>query len=781
MPPLYPIKSSDATTLKGFLEKRISIYLLARNIDLWYNGGMATVNRNSKSILAKVLACENITVMHSNEAQTATFDIRNRVLTLPLFDEKMTNELYDMLVAHEVGHALYTPYSEEDEKSVLVGGRGKAASTIGGEEAQHIVFDYLNVVEDARIDRLMKEKFAGIRRDYHIGYRELHERDFFKTKGKDLNKMSFIDRINLHFKIGSILENSIQFNENEMEFVKRIENAISYDDVVNIVSDLWAYCKENPEETEQQTPSEPEQSPDGEKSGKIVNNENGEIDNTNFLTVDSTKMQEMMKEQDNPDAKDAPENDDSTAKTVGIPAPMRNNKGKLPSECSTQQSFEAAKNTLIDLNNQVHYNQLCDANLDNMIVSYDRILNMFKDSRQITPKPYLRAAEDYRSFEKTSKNSVNILIKQFMMKKAANESSRASVSKSGSIDMDRLVNYKFTDDIFLRIKNVKRGKSHGLVLFMDWSGSMSPIMGDTLKQLFQICLFCKKINIPFVVYGFTSVTEFYDYNILSDADNYESKVWKNKKKENHCLSDFQLLEILSSDMKSQEFSEMMENLFAFMSQANARYDSVYYHTHIPHMLRLGGTPLNEAIVAAMNIVPLFKKNKNIDIVHTVFLTDGEANGGYFYGSSYYARNFIVRGNLTFEMPKNENSTTCLLKMFREICGCKAIGIFLEGRKKGDMCQYTQDKYFTYSSFDARIKNNKMFNEHGFVVADHKCHGYDEMFIIRGNSSIDDEDIEEILEKKKTKVAIRNAFIKTMDNRTTSRIMLNRFIELIATE
>ena len=63
---------------------------------------------NQKDLLAKLLATEDVTVMHAN-AKTASFDVKNRVLTLPVWND-MTNETYDHLTGHEVGHALYTPF-----------------------------------------------------------------------------------------------------------------------------------------------------------------------------------------------------------------------------------------------------------------------------------------------------------------------------------------------------------------------------------------------------------------------------------------------------------------------------------------------------------------------------------------------------------------------------------------------------------------------------------------------------------------------------------------------
>ena len=43
------------------------------------------------------------------------------------------------------------------------------------------------------------------------------------------------------------------------------------------------------------------------------------------------------------------------------------------------------------------------------------------------------------------------MVKEFEMKKAADQYARAAVSKTGSLDMGRLHTYKFNDDIFKKV------------------------------------------------------------------------------------------------------------------------------------------------------------------------------------------------------------------------------------------------------------------------------------------------------------------------------------------
>ena len=98
--------------------------------------------------------------------------------------EKASGSVYDMLVGHEVGHALYTP-------------------NINWIEERKISPQVVNVVEDARIEKLMKRRYAGISKTFYRGYEELSDDDFFQIADENLDEMNLADRINLYFKIGN--------------------------------------------------------------------------------------------------------------------------------------------------------------------------------------------------------------------------------------------------------------------------------------------------------------------------------------------------------------------------------------------------------------------------------------------------------------------------------------------------------------------------------------------------------------------------------------------------
>ena len=181
-----------------------------------------------KSTLAKLLATENLRIEHQ-KVPTAMFDLKNRTLILPIWKD-MSSDLYDLLIGHEVGHALFTPAQ---------GWHGEIDARGMG------IKSYLNVLEDARIERKIKDKFPGIRRNFFAGYQELFENNFFGVKGYDLSKLRLIDRINLHYKVGSFL--NAPFSADENQYLARVDALETWDDVAALAVELYELAKSEPE------------------------------------------------------------------------------------------------------------------------------------------------------------------------------------------------------------------------------------------------------------------------------------------------------------------------------------------------------------------------------------------------------------------------------------------------------------------------------------------------------------------------------------------------------
>jgi hypothetical protein len=128
-----------------------------------------TVRHEIKSQLAKLLATEDLVVEHK-KVETAQFNVHTRVLTLPMW-EKASNTVYDLLVGHEVGHALYTPDEDWTDKV-------------------KVPPQFVNIVEDARIEKLMKRRYPGLAKTFFNGYKELADDDFFQIADEKIDEMN---------------------------------------------------------------------------------------------------------------------------------------------------------------------------------------------------------------------------------------------------------------------------------------------------------------------------------------------------------------------------------------------------------------------------------------------------------------------------------------------------------------------------------------------------------------------------------------------------------------
>lgn len=712
---------------------------------------MTTINKQSKSILSRLLASENIHVLHDVEAKTASFDVQKRVLRLPVFKD-MSEEMYDMFVGHEVSHALYTPFTDEDAKSIKENGCLNAAFIVanGDRNMVHIAHQYMNVVEDARIERLIKNKFNGLRRDFYIGYGQLHERDFFGIAKENVEDMAFIDRINLFFKIGSII--NVPFSDEEMVFVHMVENTRTFDDVVEVTKKIWEYVKEKNEGNPQSgTDIEFAEDPDGDSAnGKNVTETEGK-----------TKT----------DGKTGSSGNGSSA----------------PAAPQTQKNFDKAMQDQFIKEETNHWEEpqyyaLPTTNLDNVIVDFSTVLREFDTIATTYPVGYMKAEEDAKEFIRDSKRVVNILAQEFLAKKAAKDHHRSSINRTGMIDSVRMMNYKFSDDIFKRMKIVKKGKSHGMVFFLDMSGSMSSIYEDTIKQLIQLVLFCDRVSIPFEVFGFTTRTDalgneegLYDY----EQSNF---YWKqpNVPPMYNCktMQAYNLVNIFSSRMKKQQLNTMIRNMMA----VGTYYSRTTYSIAIPSRMYLSSTPLCEAIVTAIDFVPMFKAKNNLDIVNTIFLTDGEPTG---YGFNPNQNTFLYKNGQTFKYDTRFTLESNMISIFRQLTGLKAISFYLN-ESKNSLSMYTCDinrgiVAQNSGNLENFSKKETSYIKEGWTTSFSHGHKYNEKFIIRGNNSVEYIDIEQAIGSRKTNSAICNNFIKALSKNMVSRVMLNRFVDLIASE
>ena len=739
------------------------------------------VNHNSKSQLAKLLAVENITVRHQASASTASFDVKNRVLTLPVWKE-MSVDLYDMLVIHEVGHALDTP--AEGWMNALK----DIAKRIGGSDslkACSSVKGFLNVVEDARIDKRQKRRFPGSKRNYVIGYKDLFDRDFFGLKNREVNSMTFIDRMNIYFKGGYAM--NIQFNAEERKFIKRAEDAETWAEVLQLTEEIYAYAKSKKEDENNQKDDliysdEEEEGEDGDgysfdeddaedsedesqepkRGSKADEDDDGEVD-------DDIDAEDGI---DDGDDGEETEDETETDKTSG--GKDGDAEAELP-ESETDKAFEARKEELVAGNSgDIHYVKVSRIDHTKVVDDYKIVIAQWEKelANYYGLERKSQILERFNKFKSDENNSISFMVKEFESKKAADIYSRVSVAKTGVIDTNKLTSYKYSDDIFRRLSVIPQGKNHGFVMFLDWSGSMDSYMKNTLKQLFSMVLFCKRVQIPFEVYAFRSCAH---NDHLPSTD-----VWKDyHEPSTMAMNSFKLRNILSSRMKGIELNFAM----AMLLETGRRMNSD----------PLMSTPLNQAIIAAEKIINDFRSKNKVQVVNTVFLTDGQSDGIHDFNiagtsrSTYSYENYTKKINhpdryiLQDEVTKKEYNlegrdngqthTKVLLRRLKDRTGCNMVGFFLTG---GGFNRIAQENNM-YGNTEYLDKQKKFFSDNNFLAV--TSAGYDKYFVIN-SSKMNSETAPLIISSDMSKAKIATAFMKFSEKKTVNRVLLRQFIELV---
>ena len=745
------------------------------------------MNIEVKSNLAKLLATENIIVQH-NKVKTASFDVKNRILTLPIFKEK-SGDVYDMLIAHECSHALYTPYEEWE---------GITDSELRS---------YVNVIEDTRIDKLIQAKYPGVVKNYLNGFDILEKKNFFGLYGKDVNKdLMIIDKINIRSK--SLNRVPFDFNDQDKEWLSKVDSVVTFKDVIDLAKEMLAWQKEQVEEMSK-LPNFDELSI--VKSYDLGNDDDFDDEFDNQPSGDQSDEKNDFnnfgdqKADDEKEAQQEGASEKSDEKTdeekSGSPEQYGKGAGGEPAKkllrAVTDQAYEDKKDELLDEKAKGFvYGNMPEAKLD-AIVGYKQFLKEMQEYRvkqrqynydDVKYMTWLKGA--FKKFQTENKKTVMYLVKEFEMKKAATAYKRASTDKTGIIDPLKLPNYKFSDDIFKRLTIVPDGKNHGMMMLLDWSGSMSDTLMNTVEQLLNLVEFVRKVNIPFEVYFFTSER---GYDEKRKCFNYKDGDWM--------FEDFNLVNCFSHRMTKKEFELAGMYMYHMAQYYNSNY--VYHRDFdadlemaryngfgVPSQFYLGNTPLNEALVFCNKLVPMFKSKYGIEKMTFITLTDGGANSFRQsikdstvsdYGSircDWDKTAIINNGKKKIVLDRYGSLTSKLLKLIKVNNDANVIGFYILKRvKRWDIEQYMDAKDYSERARKTDIARKQMTKDKAIAV---NKEGYDKYFLLDGkrmkveNFNLDDAQI-----KKETVGEFKRMFGKAMQNRLVSRVVLNKFIQEVA--
>jgi hypothetical protein len=742
---------------------------------------MITTTHNN---LAKLMSVEDITVIQTSDP-TASFDTKERILRMPNWND-LTDLETQSLIGHEIGHALYTNPNEW-------------MKAIYSRTPPEIFKDYLNVVEDARIEKLVKIKYPGMKKIFFEGYKKIVQRDFMQL---DPNaELALIDVLNLHFKFFGIVD--VKLESIHESFIKKIEEIESFSDVVRVSQEIFDYCKEAGDLSRSQTGSiQILVDMDNTESNSGNSKENSDGSGTIKASSDKdNEKQSGWPEKDNKQEKRSRSESNDSNRNKGSDSENKQfgkeggiTGSNVPDTSKTLRSLDRSLTDRADRNTHITYCDLPKPNLDKIIFGYKQVVNdmkmyladsianldeeshdteIFEDKRSVNEK--------YRDFLKVNGPSINLHKQLFEMRKKASEFNKTKIFRSGTLDMNKMYSYKYDDQIFKTYEVKPNGKKHGLVFILDLSASMYSLLSGVKKKVLELIMFCRQVNIPFVCYGFSDLeyirTTSYNDTNFKEVGKMEYTL--------RCNENFKLIELFHSTMTESEF-KIAFNGFLRVVGHSGKY-------------RLGGTPLNETHLCLDALVSKFRKETDAKIVNVIYFTDGAGSSldlkrkySQYQSNSigYSSSNIVINDDITKKMYTIEKyidkqsrlgfmnpiiQQRMILDIMRDrMQNVKILNFYITDNPYN--ISWTQEEIEEIFGKSTNINeiSSKFAREVG-VCTRSNYDGFDEIFLMASNllkykgSSI---------AKTNGTAALSSAFKQASKTKSKVNIMISRFIDLI---
>jgi len=715
---------------------------------------------NSKDLLARLLANENLNVIRAN-VHTASFESRSRTLTLPQWKE-MTDDVEEMLIGHEVGHALYTTndYFEMEDFRKLHG--------------------YMNVIEDVRIEKFVKNKYPGLRKAFIQGYKQLNEKDFFGIQDKDLSKLLLIDRINLYYKVG--YNCGVKFTPEEMDMVRKADRCDTPSDVYELAKQIYGYSKEQRQkmqaEIDEMFKLNGEDLPDDD-----------ELDDGD----DSWDIDPSYDEEDPEETQEQIDEEIETAKKSKNSAPKFDPTVDAEEnlESTTQESFRKRLSELADVDTVVmNYAPVFSRQRDPVVPTKQILQDLQTEWEQYIERCTENYSKDWcdtfvfnkkesnQKFKTNSARVVNYLVKEFEMKKSASEYKRSSTSKSGDLDIRKLHAYKLTNDMFKKIEVLPEDKNHGMIFLLDWSGSMGDVISDTVKQVINLAMFCQRIQIPYKVFAFSSAYDQGNYTHPNRVENTQTTGFVD--------SQYHLLEFFNNKMTNSEFNHMVDHLLNEPWRFGKGYG-------------LNSTPLNESLLFLADYIGKFIGNNAVEKMSLITLTDGEGHGlqpNEYGGLRDYTRITTPEGlskhvklvnYLNDPITKKQykftsigyEQTRVMLRLIKDRYNIKTVGFHVTSTSRRNLESFISNNMTTTNRMEQLNfveQFRKDLRQHDYAIVPNT--GRDELYLLPASKQKIEEGELKVGGDMSAK-AIANKFAKYLDVKKSSRVVLNRFVSIVA--
>tara|TARA_X000001382_G_scaffold129670_1_gene122269 strand:- start:1187 stop:3445 length:2259 start_codon:yes stop_codon:yes gene_type:complete len=741
-------------------------------------------SKEHRSALGRLLAREDITVNHGNY-KTAFFDVKNRVLGLPDWNDK-SKSVYDLLLGHEVGHALYTPL--------------EALESVKG--LPH--FDVINIVEDVRIERMIQKTYPGLPRYFKEGYTELWDSGFFGVEEDKFKDLNFLDRLNLHAKIGSVVD--IPLNDEEKDLYNECYATETFDDVMKIYQKIVDRLEEEEKEKEEmkapsEAPNDSKDSDNGEEGEDQAGNSAREYGDDDFVD-DGTEAESGDKDSDDDNKdynitdedfetaleeleKDITTSNGNEADEISdfISSTQRNFDDKLEDEAEEKVNRSNTRPIIFPkrktaMKHVTSYSDLKKARLENLKENGDK---SFQDVRDAILNKWdydlgeykdIEVNASYKNFTKESAKKVGVLVREFEQKKAAYQYSRATVSRSGVIDVNKMHSYKYDDNIFSSISHLADAKSHGMIFLIDNSGSMSGSLGHVIKQTLMLTEFCDKVGIPYEVYTFTD-----NRYGMEDETPFIDEVK---------VEGIEIVNVLSSSLKKKEKQEARIYLYG-RAIFDIDRERCWFETKHEGW---GGTPLNTCLMITSYLIDDFRAKHPVQKLNVLTLSDGDSHeistGSYHGGrSSYKVKHEGKKYNIANSGYWGMAQTKDINKMIADSKDVTMIGFFIPESKHSarEKVRRTFDNHWD-NNLDVLMR--KYRKENHLELKD--VYGYKAYYVLPSNPSpilqkefdvnITDKTGKSMADSRSSQTKLAKEFAKHNTDSKNSRILMEKFATLI---
>jgi len=545
--------------------------------------------------LARIMAGEKLDVLHGNYP-TASFDPQNRVLRLPIW-ENADKDVYNLLVVHEVGHALYTPRDWSHDLK---------------EEVPGCPQSILNIVEDIRIEKLIRREYPGTYGMFVRAYQKMLDANRFGIDGLDPNTLGFLNKLNIHAKCGNLVP--LNFDEDEQKMVDIAMQIETWEDALRVTKILADFAEQRDQQQQSQDQG------DGGSSGDQDTASGGDQDTA---SGDGEEEKPKLDENGEEDASG------QEGAKQDVPEHMQKN-----TDVSTDASMRQSE--------------------EDMALGQDtRVLRVTRQSAHKTvDKSALQTSDRfaYKRFQRSNKAFVQRMVNEFNVRQHARKQKKIEIAKSGRIDPVKLPMYNISDDIFVRYGIDPQSQNHAICMYLDCSGSMVDYnrIEFVAREVGIMAEFCRTLKIPFQVYGWTS-GHWYNSpygrgtGYFNDISNNRMQLW------------------IDSTMAPVKYKAAIGVLQEIVEGKRS--------------IKMGGTPLTEAKAAAAIISEEYKREHDADKLHVIFLTDGFGSGNLnnIDGSSsgYSHRTFSVQldGQKPYIQRYAEHVTDerCIDDHMRKVC------------------------------------------------------------------------------------------------------------------